>query len=127
MKKNLFMMMCFLLMIISAGCSKDDDSNTTSHKESCISGEIMLLKSDYPYNSGLKDYISIVRLIMPEGDDNYDYIKAVVVPKEELPSRFFYDGAVIDFNITEVKDIFPQVDTGDHSPSVFLCSIELCK
>ena len=119
--------MCFLLMIISAGCSKDDDSNDMSHKESCISGEIMLLKSDYPYNPGLKDYISVIRLNMPEGDDKYNYIKAVVVPKEELPSRFYYDGAIIDFNIVEVKDMLPLVHTGDRTPTAFLCSIELCK
>lgn len=119
--------MCFVLIIGSAGCSNDDDSNDIGHKESCISGEIMLFKSDYPYDPGLKDYVSIVRLNMPEKDDKYDYIKAVVVLKDELPSRFYYDGAVIDFNIVEVKSTFPLVNTGDNPPSVFLCSIKLCE
>jgi hypothetical protein len=116
-----------VLIIISTGCSKDDDFNDIGHKDSCISGDIMLLKSSYPYNPGLEDYISIVRLNMPEGDDKYNYIKAVVVPKEELPSYFYYDGAVIDFNITEVKSRFPLVQTGDYPQTVFLCSIKLCK
>ena len=124
MKNKLVMMMCFLLMVISAGCSKDDDSNDMSHKESCISGEISQFKSDNP---SLEDYISIVRLNMPEGDKEYDYIKSVVVPKEELPSRFYQDGVVIDFNIVEVKSTFPPFQTGLFTPTSFLCSIELCK
>lgn len=127
MKKQLFFVMCFLLMIGSAGCSNDDDSNDIGHKESCISGEIMLFKSDYPYDPSLKDYISIMRLNMPEGDEEYNYIKAIVVLKDELPSRFYYDGTVIDFNIVEVKSTFPPVHTGDYPQTFFLCSIELCE
>ena len=127
MKKKLLIMMCFLLITGLAGCSKDDDSNDIDHKESCISGEIMLFKPDYPYDPGLKDYISIVRLNMPEGDDKYNYIKAVVVPKEDLPSRFYQDGVVIDFNIVEVKSPFPSLHTGDYPQTVFICSIELCE
>ena len=125
--KTIAITMCFLLITGLAGCSKDDDSNDIDHKESCISGEIMLFKSDYPYDPGLKDYISIVRLNMPEGDDKYNYIKAVVVPKEDLPSRFYQDGVVIDFNIVEVKSTFPPFQTGLFTPTSYLCSIELCK
>lgn len=124
MKNKLVMMLCFLLIIISAGCSSDDDSYDTIHKESCISGEIQLFK---PLNPGIEDYVSIVRLNMPEGDDKYNYIEAVVVPKDELPSRFYHDGVVVDFNIVEVKSPFPFVQTGDYPPTAFLCSIELCK
>lgn len=122
MKKKLFFVMCFLLMIGSAGCSNDDDSNEISHKESCVSGEIQLF-----INPSIEDYVSIVRLNMPEKDDKYDYIKAVVVPKDELPSRFYQDGVVIDFNIVEVKSTFPPFQTGLFTPTSFLCSIELCK
>lgn len=95
-----------------------------SHKESCISGEISQFNSDNP---GRENFISIVRLNMPEGDDKYSYIKFVVVPKDELPSRFYQDGVVIDFNIVEVKSTFPPAQTGLFTPTSFLCSIELCK
>ena len=122
MKKYLFVLMCFLLTIISAGCSKDDDSNENNKIESCISGEIQLF-----INSSIEDYVSIVRLNMHEGNEEYNYIKAVVVPKEELPSRFYQDGVVIDFNITEVKSTFPLFQTGLFTPTSYLCSIELCK
>ena len=129
MKKSFIFWMGAVLMLAVgiSSCNSDDDSNDIGHKESCISGEISQFKSDYPYDPGLKDYVSIVRLNMPEKDDKYDYIKAVVVLKDELPSRFYYDGAVIDFNIVEVKSTFPPAQTGDYPPMVFLCSIELCK
>ena len=115
--------MCFLLMVISAGCSKDDDSNDIGHKESCISGQTLLFKSE-----SLGDYVCIVGLKMPQTDDQYNYIKVVVVSKDELPSRFYYDGMAIDFNIVEVKHIFPshQPESQDY-PTTYLCSIELCK
>ena len=124
MKKILFGFIGVLLIIISAGCSSDDDSNEISHKESCISGVISQFKSDNP---DLKDYISILILNMPEGEEKYNNIKAVVVLKDELPSRFYYDGTVIDFNIVEVKSTFPPAQTGLYAPTTFLCSIELCK
>ena len=44
MKKVLNILMCLLLIVIFAGCSKDDDSNDISHNESCISGDTSLYK-----------------------------------------------------------------------------------
>ncbi|MBQ5982002.1 MAG: hypothetical protein IJL54_07545 [Prevotella sp.] len=44
MKKNLLILLSFLLMIITAGCSNDDYSNAISHKDSCISGDALLYK-----------------------------------------------------------------------------------
>lgn len=122
-------MMCFLLTIISAGCSNNGESEIDPPKfrnntDSCISGEILLFK---PLNPGIEDYVSIVRLNMPEKDDKYDYIKAVVVPKDELPNKYHYDGVVVDFNIVEVKSTFPPVQTGLFDPMSFLCSIKLCQ
>ena len=116
--------MCFLLMIGSAGCSNDDDSNDIGHKESCISGEISQFKSDNP---GLEDYVAIGRLNMPEGDDKYSYIKFVVVHKDDMPIHKYCDGDIIEFKIEEVKSTFPPAQTGLFTPTSFLCSIELCK
>ena len=116
--------MSAMLIGFSAGCSNDEDSNDVSNKESCITGEILLFK---PLNPGIEDYISIVRLNMPKNDDKYDYIKAVVIPKDELPVKYQHDGVVVDFNIVEVKSEFPPIQTGLFNPTTFLCSIKLCQ
>lgn len=123
--KTIAITMCFLLTIGLAGCSKDEVSSVSNNQmESCISGEIQLFKSDNP---DLENYVSIIRLNMPEKNDEYNYIKAVVVPKDELPDRFYHDGVAIDFNIVDVKSPFSLFDTGDYPQTVFLCSIELCE
>ena len=44
MKKKLFFVMCFLLIIGFAECNKDDNSNNINHKESCLSGDASLYK-----------------------------------------------------------------------------------
>lgn len=129
MNRKLCILMCFLLIIISAGCSNNGESEIDPPKfrnntDSCISGEILLFK---PLNPGIEDYVSIMRLNMPENDDKYDYIKAVVIPKDELPVKYQHDGVVIDFNIIEIKSPFPLTQTGLFTPTVFLCSIELCQ
>lgn len=125
MKKFLFNLVGILLIISSAGCSKDEVPNVLNNQmESCISGEIQLFRSDNP---DLDNYVSIIRLNMPEGDDNYSFIKTVVVPKEELSSCYNHDGVVIDFNIVEIKSPFPPAQTGLFTPTSFLCLIELCK
>ena len=121
-KSSILWMFAMLMLAVGMSSCSSDDSNDIGHNESCISGEIQLF-----INSSIEDYVSIVRLDMPKGNEEYNYIKTVVVPKEELPSRFYQNGVVVDFNITEVKSTFSPFQTGLFTPTSYLCSIELCK
>lgn len=114
MKKVVFMMSLLLTLGLFCACSNDDET-------SFISGSILLFDEEE-----IDDYVFIGKLTMPEGS-GYNYIKTVVIPKNEFPLQHYHEGEAIDFNIVEVKSQFPLIQTHLFTPTAYLCSIKLCK
>lgn len=119
MKKFLFVKMGVLLILISFGCSKTEESdNHRINSDSCIFGTIV--DSDVNEN-----FVLIKNLNMPE--EKYEYIRIVVVPKDEFPFHHYQIGDIIIFKIVDVKYAFPINEEEFSKPMHYLCSIELCK
>lgn len=140
MNKKLFFILGVLLSLgMFFACSSDEEVSSVSsspesgekkdsiESESCISGTIIIHEGDEG-DENVDNNVFIGYLTMPEGEkDKYNYIKTVVVPKDEFPFQYYQDGDIIDFNIVEVKSTFPPIGTGLFTPTAFLCSISLCK
>lgn len=121
MKKTLFVLMCFLLTIISAGCSNDEDSNTPNNEsDSCISGTII-------YNEEIDNIVLIKELNIPEGNYKYKNLGAIIIPKDEFPFQQYHTGDIISFKIVEVRYTFPFNHEEFDKPIYYICSIKLCK
>lgn len=140
MNKKLFFILGVLLSLgMFFACSSDEEVSSVSpspesgekkdsiESESCISGTIIIHEGDEG-DENVDNNVFIGYLTMPEGEkDKYNYIKTVVVPKDEFPFQYYQDGDIIDFNIVEVKSTFPPIGPGLFTPTAFLCSISLCK
>lgn len=142
MKKVLWVLGMLLSLGFFSACSSDDevysafsksDENSSESNEktdstgvdSYICGTIQLIDHEE-----LGKYVFINELRMPEGDDKYNYIETVVVPKDEFPLQNYKTGDTISFNIVEVLSEFPPFRDSMHSypPSTeYLCSIKLYK
>ena len=144
MRKKVFLtaIASLLLFVGIWGCSSDEPISDEPIEYSdemciteCITGTILdieldkerLQDYDPEFVKDSKKYVFIEVVNMSKEDEQYDYIKAVVVPKKEFPLKQYQSGDIISFRIVEVKSTYPQNYIGYNRCTAYICAIKLCK
>lgn len=100
--------------LVFTACSNSDSDESDILANYCISGKIV---------GDDEELVFIRDLNMPA---NYNYIKTVVVPKDEFPLQQYQPGDIIDFKIVSIKSSYPADDQGFDKPTQYVCSIVRC-
>ena len=114
MKKKLFFVMCFLLMIGSAGCSSDDSGADNDERSDCYvisfcnKGEEKATAIVYSKPQGINEPSVNDYLIFPVGNINLNNVKTDDLLMIKIKS-FVYNGVHKSFN------------------SRYFCEVEPCK
>ena len=136
MKKYLFIMVCFLLFLLSAGCSKDGEPKIIEEPE--------VIDSE-PEEAGTDDcYTGIVKFVLNNGRVQVDITKTpenripngdgcpihelceVIFFSNELTDSILQVDDVIEFKIIEYKAIlWENRDCG--FPRYWTCKVKPCK
>ena len=119
MKKYLYILMSVMLMVMSAGCSSDEESQD-DFRDYCYTG---IVKSIRPETGSVQVVIMEDPKIVSDRPIRGDEI---LFTDKDLTDAVFQVDDVIEFKIIEYE-MFNRVGGLADSPMYYLCKVKPCK